>query len=203
MKQPWMMTSSDGDLVPMGEGVPHPRSYGTYPRKIREYVVERGVVDLAAAVRSMTSLPATVFRVSGHGVLREGAFADVVVFDLARVDDPATFSDPHRPPFASRRARASAEGCWHDLDIHRTDAKYNLPLMIRGAARATEFPAREVPRQDIVGSFPPHAPPIHKERTCGFDPLKGSPGPSRSRASSAYRRWPRRSRRTSAPSAGA
>jgi N-acyl-D-aspartate/D-glutamate deacylase len=104
------MTSSDGGLVPIGEGVPHPRSYGTYPRKIREYVVERGVVDLAAAVRSTTSLPATVFRVSGRGVLREGAFADVVVFDLARVDDPATFSDPHRPPFASRRARPSAEG---------------------------------------------------------------------------------------------
>lgn len=96
MKQPWMMTSSDGDLVPMGEGVPHPRSYGTYPRKIREYVVERGVVDLAGAVRGMTSLPATVFRMSGRGVLREGAFADVVVFDLARVHDPATFSDPHR-----------------------------------------------------------------------------------------------------------
>jgi N-acyl-D-aspartate/D-glutamate deacylase len=63
------------------------------------------VVDLAAAVRSMTSLPATVFRVSGHGVLREGAFADVVVFDLARVDDPATFRDPHR-----RRSRAAARG---------------------------------------------------------------------------------------------
>jgi hypothetical protein len=40
MKQPWMMTSSDGDLVPIGEGVPHPRSYGTYPPKIREYVVD-------------------------------------------------------------------------------------------------------------------------------------------------------------------
>jgi N-acyl-D-aspartate/D-glutamate deacylase len=96
MRQPWMMTSSDGDLVPMGEGVPHPRSYGTYPRKIREYVVERGVMDLAAAIRSMTSLPATVFRIPDRGTLREGAVADVVVFDLARVNDPATFSDPHK-----------------------------------------------------------------------------------------------------------
>jgi N-acyl-D-aspartate/D-glutamate deacylase len=96
MRQPWMMTSSDGDLVPMGEGVPHPRSYGTYPRKIREYVVQRGTVDLAAAVRSMTSLPATVFRIPGRGLLKEGAIADVVVFDLARVNDRATFSDPHR-----------------------------------------------------------------------------------------------------------
>lgn len=96
MRQPWMMTSSDGDLVPMGEGVPHPRSYGTYPRKIREYVVRRGVMDLAGAIRSMTSLPATVFRIPDRGQLRAGAVADVVVFDLDRVNDPATFSDPHR-----------------------------------------------------------------------------------------------------------
>ncbi|HYW05523.1 MAG TPA: amidohydrolase family protein [Longimicrobium sp.] len=96
MRQPWMMTASDGDLVPMGEGVPHPRSYGTYPRKIREYVVRRGVVDLGAAIRSMTSLPATVFRIPDRGILRAGAIADVVVFDLARVNDPATFADPHR-----------------------------------------------------------------------------------------------------------
>jgi N-acyl-D-aspartate/D-glutamate deacylase len=96
MRQPWMMTASDGDLVPMGEGVPHPRSYGTFPRKIREYVVERGVVDLATAIRGMTSLPATVFRIPDRGILRAGAIADVVVFDLARVNDPATFSDPHR-----------------------------------------------------------------------------------------------------------
>jgi len=96
MRQPWVMTASDGDLVPMGEGVPHPRSYGTYPRKIREYVVRRGVVDLAAAIRGMTSLPATVFRIPDRGILRAGAIADVVVFDLARIDDPATFADPHR-----------------------------------------------------------------------------------------------------------
>jgi N-acyl-D-amino-acid deacylase len=47
MRQPWTMTASDGDLVPMNEGVPHPRAYGTFPRKIRKYVLEEGVVDLA------------------------------------------------------------------------------------------------------------------------------------------------------------
>jgi len=96
MRQPWMMTASDGDLVPMGEGFPHPRGYGTFPRKIRRYVVEEGVVDLAAAVRSMTSLPATVFRMQGRGELRPGAYADLVVFDLARVRDLATYEEPHR-----------------------------------------------------------------------------------------------------------
>jgi N-acyl-D-amino-acid deacylase len=96
MVQPWNMTSSDGGLAPMGEGVPHPRSYGAFARKIRYYVVEEGVVDLAAAIRSMTSLPAQVFRIPDRGTLREGAFADIVVFDLARVNDPATFTEPHQ-----------------------------------------------------------------------------------------------------------
>jgi N-acyl-D-amino-acid deacylase len=95
MAQPWTMTASDGDLVPFGEGVPHPRSYGTFPRKIRHYVLEEGVVDLAFAIRSMTSLPARVFRMDDRGVLVPGAVADVVVFDLDRLRDVGTFDDPH------------------------------------------------------------------------------------------------------------
>jgi N-acyl-D-aspartate/D-glutamate deacylase len=96
MAQPWTMTSSDGDLVPMGEGVPHPRSYGAFPRKIRLYVEEKGAVTLEEAVRSMTSLPARVYDMPDRGVLREGAAADVVVFDLAKVKDAATYTDPHQ-----------------------------------------------------------------------------------------------------------
>lgn len=96
MRQPWMMTSSDGTLVAMGAGVPHPRAYGTYPRKLRKYVLEDRVLDLAAAVRSMTSLPAAVMNVRDRGVLRPGAHADIVVFDLARVRDAATYQQPHQ-----------------------------------------------------------------------------------------------------------
>jgi N-acyl-D-aspartate/D-glutamate deacylase len=96
MVQPWTMTSSDGDLVPWGEGVPHPRSYGSFPRKIREYVVERGVIDLAFAIRSMTSLPAQVYRIPDRGLIREGMAADVVVFDLARTREKGTYTDPHQ-----------------------------------------------------------------------------------------------------------
>ena len=96
MVQPWTMTSSDGDLVPWGEGVPHPRSYGAFPRKIRVYVVEKGLVGLEDAVRSMTSLPALVYGMEDRGVLRAGAAADVVAFDLDRVRDTAEYTDPHR-----------------------------------------------------------------------------------------------------------
>jgi N-acyl-D-aspartate/D-glutamate deacylase/outer membrane protein assembly factor BamB len=96
MVQPWTMTASDGGLPRFGAGKPHPRSYGTFPRKIRQYVLEEEVLPLAAAIRSMTSLPATAFRIADRGTLRAGAFADVVVFDLARVRDLATYEDPHQ-----------------------------------------------------------------------------------------------------------
>lgn len=96
MVQPWTMTSSDGDLVPWREGVPHPRSYGAFPRKIRVYARERGVVGLEGAVRSMTSLPALVYRLPDRGILRAGAAADLVVFDLDRVRDTAEYTEPHQ-----------------------------------------------------------------------------------------------------------
>ncbi len=96
MTQPWTMTSSDGDLEPWMEGVPHPRSYGAFSRKIAHYVKEEGVVGLPFAIRSMTSLPAQVYRLPGRGLLREGMVGDVVVFDLERVEDKATFTEPHQ-----------------------------------------------------------------------------------------------------------
>ncbi|HSG49165.1 MAG TPA: D-aminoacylase [Longimicrobiales bacterium] len=96
MDQPWTMTASDGDLVPWQEGVPHPRSYGTFPRKIRTYVLEEGIVTLEEAIRSMTSLPAQVFRMEDRGILEPGKVADIAVFDLARIRDRATFTEPHQ-----------------------------------------------------------------------------------------------------------
>lgn len=96
MIQPWTMTSSDGDLVPWGEGVPHPRSYGSFPRKLREYVVEREIITLSFAIRSMTSLPAQVYRIPDRGLLQEGMAADVVIFDLEKTREKGTFTDPHQ-----------------------------------------------------------------------------------------------------------
>ena len=59
MRQPWTMTCTDGDLVPLGQGKPHPRAYGAFARKLKRYVRERGTLDLAAAIRTMTSMPAS------------------------------------------------------------------------------------------------------------------------------------------------
>jgi N-acyl-D-amino-acid deacylase len=96
MRQPFTMTCTDGDLVPFGQGKPHPRGNGAFARKIRVYVNERSVIDLPFAVRSMTSLPAAVFGLKDRGVLRPGAWADILVFDPARVRDAATYLEPHQ-----------------------------------------------------------------------------------------------------------
>jgi N-acyl-D-amino-acid deacylase len=89
------MTSTDGDLVPLGEGKPHPRAYGAFARKLRLYVRERHVIDWPFAIRSMTHLPAMVFGLKDRGQLRAGAWADILVFDPEKVADKATYSDPH------------------------------------------------------------------------------------------------------------
>jgi len=96
MRQPYTMTSSDGGLVAMGEGKPHPRNYGTFARKLQRYVRERQTITLEHAIRSMTSLPAAVFGMKDRGVIREGAAADIVIFDPAKVVERSTYVEPHQ-----------------------------------------------------------------------------------------------------------
>jgi N-acyl-D-aspartate/D-glutamate deacylase len=96
MRQPFTMTCTDGDLVPFGQGKPHPRGNGAFARKLRAYVHDRGVIDLPFAIRSMTSLPASVYGMKDRGVLRPGAWADILIFDPAAVRDTATYQEPHQ-----------------------------------------------------------------------------------------------------------
>jgi N-acyl-D-amino-acid deacylase len=96
MRQSWTMTCTDGDLPRLGVGKPHPRAYGAFARKLKRYVTERGTVTLEAAVRSMTTLPASVFGMKDRGQLRPGAFADVLIFDLSKINDAATYEEPHQ-----------------------------------------------------------------------------------------------------------
>jgi len=95
LKYPYSMVAADGGIVEFGQGQPHPRSYGTNARVLARYVREKGSVRLEEAIRKMTSLPAQRFRLSERGVLRPGMWADVVVFDAAKVRDAATFEKPH------------------------------------------------------------------------------------------------------------
>jgi N-acyl-D-aspartate/D-glutamate deacylase len=96
MRQPFTMTCTDGDLVAFGNGKPHPRGNGAFARKIRVYVEEQKTIDLPFAIRSMTSLPANVYGMKDRGLLRPGAWADVLVFDPTKVRDAATYQNPHQ-----------------------------------------------------------------------------------------------------------
>jgi N-acyl-D-amino-acid deacylase len=95
MRQPWTMTSTDGALVKFGEGSEHPRAYGAFPRKIRSYVLDRPVIPMEQAIHAATGLTAQVFGIEDRGVLRAGAFADILVFDPKTIRDTATYDQPH------------------------------------------------------------------------------------------------------------
>jgi len=104
LAHPRVMIGSDGSsLAPygeLGEGRPHPRSYGTFPRVLSEYVREQRVLPLAHAIHKMTGLPARRLGLSDRGVIRPGAKADLVVFEPRRVRDRATYEAPHQYPEA-------------------------------------------------------------------------------------------------------
>ncbi len=96
MRQPWMMTCSDGATYLPGEGKPHPRGHGAFTRKLTAFVRERQTVSLDQALHSMTGMPASVFSLADRGVIAEGAHADLVLFDPAALRDHATYQEPHR-----------------------------------------------------------------------------------------------------------
>ncbi len=97
MAHPQTMIASDGALTRPGEGVPHPRSYGTFPRVLGEYVRVQHVLTLEQAVHKMTGMPAKRLGLAGQrGCLAPGCFADVTLFDPNTVGSPATFTQPHQ-----------------------------------------------------------------------------------------------------------
>jgi len=96
MQYPGTMIASDGGIHVFGEGVPHPRYYGTFPRVLGRYVRERGVLRLEDAVRKMTSLPAQRIRQFDRGLIRPGMKADIAIFDPERIIDRAEFGNSHQ-----------------------------------------------------------------------------------------------------------
>ena len=95
--QPWVATASDAGIALPEDGPNvHARFYGTFPRKLRLYAMDRGALSVESAIRSMTSLPAQIVGLKDRGQLREGMVADVVVLDLKTIRDKATFFAPHQ-----------------------------------------------------------------------------------------------------------
>ncbi|HLI36709.1 MAG TPA: D-aminoacylase [Streptosporangiaceae bacterium] len=97
LAHPSTMIGSDG-LPPGTGGRPHPRMFGTFPRVLRRYVRERGVLGLPEAIHRMTGLPADTFGIPGRGRVAPGAVADLVAFDPRRITDVCDYRDPVHPP---------------------------------------------------------------------------------------------------------
>ncbi|MGI9543309.1 MAG: N-acyl-D-amino-acid deacylase family protein [Cyclobacteriaceae bacterium] len=98
MKHPQTMIASDGRLVAPGMGHPHPRWYGTFPRVLGHYVREREVLPLKEAIHKMSGLPAKRLGLMDRSIIKEGNYADIVIFDPEKVIDKATFEQPHQYP---------------------------------------------------------------------------------------------------------
>lgn len=96
LAHPTTMIGSDG--IPSVEGKPHPRLYGTFARVLGTYTRDEPLLSLEEAVHRMTGLPARKFRLTDRGVIREGAYADLVVFDPQTVADVGTYQEPRRYP---------------------------------------------------------------------------------------------------------
>lgn len=98
MQRPWVATASDGSVKEASGDMVHPRSFGTFPRKIGLYAVREKVLPLEQAVRSASGLPADILGLNDRGYLKPGQFADVVVFNPAEIIDAATFDQPFESP---------------------------------------------------------------------------------------------------------
>jgi N-acyl-D-amino-acid deacylase len=100
VRLPWVMYASDSEAIasepPFTLTLAHPRAYGSIPRLFSDYVREARLIYLEEAVRRLTSLPASVLGIRERGMLAEGYYADVVIFDPRAIEDHATFAEPHR-----------------------------------------------------------------------------------------------------------
>lgn len=96
MQIDWVATASDGGAKLPSSTRPHPRNYGTFPRKLGYYAIAEKVLPLETAIRSMTGLPASILKMNDRGLLHQGLAADIVVFDPEVIKDTATFDNPHQ-----------------------------------------------------------------------------------------------------------
>lgn len=129
----WVATTTDGGIALPMDGPVHARFYGTYPRKLRHYAMDRGVLTLEDAVRSSTWLPAQILGLKDRGMILEGFAADLVVLDLERLRDTSDFFQPHQYP----------EGVDHVL--------VNGVFVVEGGELTWTLPGRVIPSR--MGGF--------------------------------------------------
>lgn len=102
LKKPYVMVGSDSgaraDYGALGRGRSHPRTFGTFPRVLGRYVRDEKILDLPTAIKKMTSEPCKKFNIKKRGLIKEGYFADIVIFNHETIIDTATYEEPHKYP---------------------------------------------------------------------------------------------------------
>jgi N-acyl-D-amino-acid deacylase len=138
IKLPWVSFGSDASSMvpesPFTTSNPHPRAYGNFARLLGRYVRDEKVIALEEAVRRLTGLPATNLELDGRGFIREGMFADVVIFDPAQIADRATFEKPHQYAVGMRHVFVNGVQVLKDGD--HTGAKPGRVVMGAGRVRS-------------------------------------------------------------------
>ncbi|MDG2448100.1 MAG: amidohydrolase family protein [Saprospiraceae bacterium] len=109
LQHPTTMIDSDGDLLNFGEGHPHPRCYGAFPKVLGHFVRDQKVISLENAIHKMTYLPAEKIGLKDRGHIRKGAIADLVIFDFATINDNSTYTDPHHFPSGIKHVLINGE----------------------------------------------------------------------------------------------
>jgi N-acyl-D-amino-acid deacylase len=125
-RKEWMMTCTDGLPPASPESYTHPRLYGTFSRKLRELVLDEGVITLPFAVRGMTSLPAGFFSIPDRGLLKPGFYADIAVVDEKAIRDRATYDEPRR--FSGGTVHVLVNGRFAFRDGKPTDVLAGRPI---------------------------------------------------------------------------
>ena len=122
------MIGSDG--IPTLEGKPHPRLYNSFARVLGHYARDLGLFDLSTAIYRMCGFPAHKFGLRDRGVIREGAYADLVLFDAATVIDKGTFEDPNQYPAGIRKVFVNGRVA---VDDDKVQAQRHGRVLRRGA----------------------------------------------------------------------
>jgi N-acyl-D-amino-acid deacylase len=115
---PWVSFGSDaGSMEPKGiflKSNPHPRAYGNFARVLGKYVREEKIISLTEAIRKLTSLPADNLKIKDRGRLVENYFADIVIFDPEKIQDNATFANPHQLSTGMEHVFVNGVQVWHE-----------------------------------------------------------------------------------------
>lgn len=125
-RQPWMMTCTDGRDPGPGQAITHPRVFGAFTKKLKDFVLDDPVITLPFAVRSMTGLAADFMGWQDRGYLRAGYAADVAVLDLSRVQDRATYEEPQQ--YSEGTVHVLVNGVFAIRDGEATGALAGVPL---------------------------------------------------------------------------